>query len=630
MALKEVVVPKRYKNGDPLFERSLDVWRLAVVELLQDVQKNFTQLRKDCFFPSYDYDNDGNANLGQSLQTQINLLSSGGSPLTGTSSSTFSINTGGFAVTLDTLLLTANRTVYFPDGDGTFVYEDLTQTLTNKTLTSPTITGATFTGDITFGTNLLFIDDANNKVLVGSTSSASTDLFQVIKNSSGASVSSLVRNTSNTSSSIAEHIISSGGSSAGDATQTFNISGVSSFTNGINNSVTGDPLEWAFAGSLTDDQYQMQLFSGGSGAATKLTVFNHNNTSSSSSQIDVVVGGATAADATVTTRVSGAGAWTSGSNNSQSDYWELINGTALVDNQYLLQARQGGSGAQNLFQIFNHNNTSSSDSVFDCVVGGTSGGDAVYRARINGGADWTWGLDNSAVDSWKLQFSTTLTDDFLAQGVQGGSGAANYWYVQNSNNTASSHAYVYVAVGGTSGGDPGFAWLVPGGTSWIAGPDNSDNDTWKLCTGSAIGTNSLFEVTSDGDVFITGGTLDLTDSGSGVSRVGLDITASGTGGTNGTGIIISASTGSGTATGISLSSTGGTSTAIGMTMSVGNTGAATATAISITTTATGTTNGYAFEFLGEERSVSGTAGTLVEKIRVNTAGGARFMYLYSS
>jgi len=139
MTLQDPTIPKDYQNGKVLFEENLDLWRLAVESQFATVNLNFTQLRKDCFITGYTYDNDGNNNLAISLEEQINRIVSGATPITGTSSDTFTINTDGNAATLTTVGLTDSRIFTFPDCDGTFVMEDCTQTLTNKTLTDPTI-----------------------------------------------------------------------------------------------------------------------------------------------------------------------------------------------------------------------------------------------------------------------------------------------------------------------------------------------------------------------------------------------------------------------------------------------------------------------------------------------------------
>ena len=50
-----------------------------------------------------------------------------------------------YETTLTVVDPTADRTITFPNADGTIVLEDATQTLTNKTLTSPTINSPTIT-----------------------------------------------------------------------------------------------------------------------------------------------------------------------------------------------------------------------------------------------------------------------------------------------------------------------------------------------------------------------------------------------------------------------------------------------------------------------------------------------------
>ena len=369
-----------------------------------------------------------------------------------------------------------------------------------------------FVGDVTFDTDLLFVDSVNNKVLVGAISSTSSDIFQVTKSVSGAEIAATVFNTSVDASSSAAIKAIVGGDSAGDSIFQWGITGTSSFwTAGLNNSDSNNNWELRKGTSLVDGQYILQVEQGGSGGTNQFRVFNHNNTSSSQATVDVVVGGSSSADAYITTRVSGAGAWTSGTNNSVSDRWELINAVGLTDGQYLLQAAQGGSGGDNFLEIFNHNNTASSDALMRVFVAGTSAGDAYYIAQVSGGGAWSWGVDNSVSDSWKLQNSTALSDDYILQAEQGGSGALNYFVVNNSFNTASSAAQVYITVAGTSAGDPSVRWVIPGGTSWIAGPDNSDSDTWKLCTGSAIGTNTLLEITTAGVCIITNPWTDSAD-----------------------------------------------------------------------------------------------------------------------
>lgn len=150
MSLQDVVLPKEYQNTKVLFEQNLDAWRQGSEQGFFIANLNLTQIARDCFIPGYEYDNDGVANYATPLEQRINNIASGATPIAGTSSDSFVINTDGNSATLSTSLLTTNRTFTFPDASGTFVLLDATQTLTNKTLTAPTINGgvidaATFT-----------------------------------------------------------------------------------------------------------------------------------------------------------------------------------------------------------------------------------------------------------------------------------------------------------------------------------------------------------------------------------------------------------------------------------------------------------------------------------------------------
>ena len=82
-------------------------------------------------------------------------------------------------------------------------------------------------------------------------------------------------------------------------------------------------------------------------------------------------------------------------------------------------------------------------------------------------------------------------------------GSTLTYYASNTDNTnaASSSAFVAV-VGGGSGGDPHVRYEVTGVTNWIQGIDNSDSDKYKICSGSALGTNDYLTITSAGAVTI--------------------------------------------------------------------------------------------------------------------------------
>lgn len=151
MGLLDVILPKRYKNQKVLFEQNLDAWRLAAEQGFNTANLNLTQLAKDCFLPGYDFTNNGSAANASSLEAQIQAIASGDTPISGTTSDTFTINVGGAYATLTTVGLTGGHTYSFPDVDGEIVLKAATQTLTNKTLTAPTITSPSITGTVTGG-----------------------------------------------------------------------------------------------------------------------------------------------------------------------------------------------------------------------------------------------------------------------------------------------------------------------------------------------------------------------------------------------------------------------------------------------------------------------------------------------
>ena len=67
----------------------------------------------------------------------------------------------------------------------------------------------------------------------------------------------------------------------------------------------------------------------------------------------------------------------------------------------------------------------------------------------------------------------------------------------NSDNTnTASHSVVQVTVGGTSGGDPKTVYTVTSGSTWSVAIDNSDSDTFKIGSSSAVGTNTAISITT--------------------------------------------------------------------------------------------------------------------------------------
>jgi len=70
--------------------------------------------------------------------------------------------------------------------------------------------------------------------------------------------------------------------------------------------------------------------------------------------------------------------------------------------------------------------------------------------------------------------------------------------IQNTSNTASSFAGLYLIVGGSSAADPYIGFST--GTDWTIGCDNSDSDSFVLANSTALGTTNIVKVTTGGQV----------------------------------------------------------------------------------------------------------------------------------
>ena len=139
MSLQDVVLPKKYKNGNVLFEQNLDDWRLAAEAAFNTMDLNLQQIGLDAFGSGYQYNNNGQASQPSTILQQIYNIITGVTPITGTKSDTFTINTDGFSATLSTVNLTDNRSFFFPDISGTFMVLEGAQVISGlKTFNNPT------------------------------------------------------------------------------------------------------------------------------------------------------------------------------------------------------------------------------------------------------------------------------------------------------------------------------------------------------------------------------------------------------------------------------------------------------------------------------------------------------------
>lgn len=86
------------------------------------------------------------------------------------------------------------------------------------------------------------------------------------------------------------------------------------------------------------------------------------------------------------------------------------------------------------------------------------------------------------------------------------SGANVIGELQNTNNSSvNSHAYLRVASGGASGGDPFIQLQVLGGQYWSMGIDNSDSSAFVISSTTALGTANRLRISTSGNVSINSG-----------------------------------------------------------------------------------------------------------------------------
>lgn len=387
MSLIDPQIPKEYKNGRVLFEQNLDAWRLTVEDYFATINLNLTQLRKDSFLANYDFTNTGNASLPKSLQQQINDLTSGATPIGGTTSDTWTINSDGNAIVLSSAGLTTTRTYTFPDASGVIVVAAATQNLSGKTFTDNIVwsSGIAFTGTL---------DHANT-----------ADRVYTFPDASGSVV------------------LSSGG--AGTAIFTTNVDVYNGFSFRAY-SDAGTTLKASINGATG-----AASFGGASvGTTNGVTVTNTDNTNGlSHARLSLTTGGAAGGDPYFRWQISGtASEYYAGIDNSDSDKWIFgvggdVGTTPIITYNpatnilgfgaagaivaFNLTTADASFVASNVgtatdFTIENTDNTNTaSNAILSVFTGGASGGDPTIRMGMLGGVgNWYVGVDNS--DSDKL------------------------------------------------------------------------------------------------------------------------------------------------------------------------------------------------------------------------------------
>lgn len=200
--------------------------------------------------------------------------------------------------------------------------------------------------------------------------------------------------------------------------------------------------------------------------------------------------------------------------------------------------RANGSAGTRFLNATNDDLTATSDAVVRAI---TSGGDPYYASLITGTSEIaTFGIDRS--DSFKVKISRTSPSsgtDFAVFDPNGdititplsgsngnivlnpdGTGDVNIntgnlnvvrsdvggdviASIENTDNTnAGSDAVLLIETGGASSGDAYIAYQITGTTSWSAGVDNNDSDSYVISAAGALGTNNVTRVTPAGAYFL--------------------------------------------------------------------------------------------------------------------------------
>ncbi len=133
-------------------------------------------------------------------------------------------------------------------------------------------------------------------------------------------------------------------------------------------------------------------------------------------------------------------------------------------------------------------------------------GDALAQWHLSGGVRYLAGIDNSDSDLFKIEYGGFLSTDAAIQ-------------VDTTNKVgvgiapvSKLHVYQDDAVTGTGGGitieqdgggDAMLQYLLTGGQRWVAGIDNSDNDTYKIAASNDLGTDTVLKLDRTNGVCLT-------------------------------------------------------------------------------------------------------------------------------
>lgn len=158
---------------------------------------------------------------------------------------------------------------------------------------------------------------------------------------------------------------------------------------------------------------------------------------------------------------------------------------------------------------------------------GSSTSDAYLQVGQGATNIFCWGTDNSDGNTLKIcqngnsntatpsggtllwKMTTAGAASYVAGNVditRSGGGAPVSLTVQNNGNASGSdHALVQHSVGGTGGGDPLTTYVIPAGSTWSTGVDNSvSGDPYVIAASTALGTSNAISIDTSGNMTVTG------------------------------------------------------------------------------------------------------------------------------
>lgn len=264
--------------------------------------------------------------------------------------------------------------------------------------------------------------------------------------SSGGTVQLVAQNTSNTANSAARALITVAGSSAADPYVLYDISGVTDWAEGVDNSdsdkfkisasaalgtsdalTIDSSLNTTFGGSVTatttiDAGGNITATKSASGANVDVKATNGSNTASSNARLVASVAGASANDPVTLYDVNGVTNWISGIDNSDSDKFKISSSAALGTNDRLTidtsgnvtvggtvtVGALGGTGVVDSTQL-------AADSVDDTKVGNRV--PRIYRRQGGSATDWSVAGTTTQTPGMVVEYMGVINKSFTSATV---------------------------------------------------------------------------------------------------------------------------------------------------------------------------------------------------------------------